>query len=81
MLRGVVLAAVIAALLVPTAAHAGKSKRDDKVVVDAPTTRVETSGKRRTRVTVDAPHTHVRVDTRRRKVRINVPYFNRTIRW
>jgi len=38
-------------------------------------------GERGKRVRVRAPHTRVDVDTRRRVVRIRVPYFNQDIRW
>ena len=55
--------------------------RNGKTVVDVPTTRVETSGHQKTRVKVRAPHTKVDVDTKRRHVRIRVPYYNGDIRW
>jgi hypothetical protein len=35
----------------------------------------------RTKVRVRAPHTTVDVDTKRRRVHIRVPYYNRVIRW
>lgn len=74
---------VLPALAVAAAAHDGGSTRQDKkgTEVKAPYTHVKTRGKRRTKVSVRAPYTGVDVDTRRRRVRINVPYFNRTIRW
>jgi len=52
-----------------------------ETIVDVPTTHVKTSGYRRTRVNVRAPYTKVDVDTRRRHVRIRVPYYNDDIRW
>jgi len=55
--------------------------RNDKTIVDVPTTHVETDGDRRTRVKVRAPYTKVDVDTKRRHVRIRVPYYNGDIRW
>jgi len=55
--------------------------RNGETIVDVPTTRVETSGHRRTRVKVRAPYTKVDVDTKRRRVRIRVPYYNDVIRW
>jgi hypothetical protein len=63
--------------------------RNDKTIVDVPTTHVETDGDRRTRVDGDrrtrvkvrAPYTKVDVDTKRRHVRIRVPYYNGDIRW
>lgn len=55
--------------------------RNDKTIVDVPTTKVETDGDRRTRVKVRAPYTKVDVDTKRRHVRIRVPYYNGDIRW
>ncbi|MEM9027471.1 MAG: hypothetical protein AAGC70_03790 [Pseudomonadota bacterium] len=57
------------------------SNSKDKVVVDVPTTRVETEGDKKTKVRVRAPYSDVDVDTRRRRVRIDVPYFNGTISW
>jgi len=55
--------------------------RNGDTIVDVPTTRVKTSGHRRTRVKVRAPYTKVDVDTKRRHVRIRVPYYNDHIRW
>ena len=55
--------------------------RNDKTIVDVPTTHVETDGDRKTRVKVRAPYTKVDVDTKRRHVRIRVPYYNGDIRW
>jgi hypothetical protein len=55
--------------------------RNGETIVDVPTTRVETGGDRKTRVKVRAPHTKVDVDTKRRHVRIRVPYYNGDIRW
>ena len=55
--------------------------RNDETVVDVPTTHVETDGDRKTRVKVRAPYTKVDVDTKRRHVRIRVPYYNGDIRW
>jgi hypothetical protein len=55
--------------------------RNDKTIVDVPTTHVETDGDRRTRVKVREPYTKVDVDTKRRHVRIRVPYYNGDIRW
>jgi hypothetical protein len=55
--------------------------RNGETIVDVPTTRVETGDDRKTRVKVRAPHTKVDVDTKRRHVRIRVPYYNGDIRW
>ncbi len=55
--------------------------RNGETIVDVPTTRVETGGDRKTRVKVRAPYTKVDVDTKRRHVRIRVPYYNDDIRW
>jgi hypothetical protein len=55
--------------------------RNGETIVDVPMTRVETGGDRKTRVKVRAPHTKVDVDTKRRHVRIRVPYYNGDIRW
>jgi len=55
--------------------------RNGKTIVDVPTTRVETGGDQKTRVKVRAPYTKVDVDTKRRHVRIRVPYYNGDIRW
>jgi hypothetical protein len=55
--------------------------RNGETIVDVPTTRVETGGDKKTRVKVRAPYTKVDVDTKRRHVRIRVPYYNRDIRW
>lgn len=82
------LAVSIAAASLATPALANKSPagkdgeaKREKVAVEAPYTKVETRGKRRTSVRVDAPYTNVDVDTKKRRVRINVPYFNQTISW
>ena len=56
-------------------------RRNGATIVDVPTTRVETSGHRRTRVKVRAHYAKVDVDTKRRHVRIRVPYYNDDIRW
>jgi len=56
-------------------------RRNGKTIVDVPTTRVETGGDKKTRVKVRAPYTKVDVDTKRRHVRIRVPYYNGDIRW
>lgn len=56
-------------------------RRDDEIIVDVPTTHVETSGDKKTRVKVRAPYTKIDVDTKRRMVRIRVPYYNGDIRW
>jgi len=56
-------------------------RRNGETIVDVPTTRVETSGDKKTRVRVRAPYTKVDVDTKRRLVRIRVPYYNGDIRW
>jgi hypothetical protein len=55
--------------------------RNGETIVDVPTTRVETGGDKKTRVKVRAPYTKVDVDTKRRHVRIRVPYYNDDIRW
>ena len=55
--------------------------RNGETIVDVPTTRVETGGDKKTRVKVRAPYTKVDVDTKRRHVRIRVPYYNEDIRW
>ena len=55
--------------------------RNGETIVDVPTTRVETGGDKKTRVKVRAPYTKVDVDTKRRHVRIRVPYYNGDIRW
>ena len=74
-------AAAAAMLAVPAAAHREGHAKRDKVEVNAPYTHVETRGKRKTKVRVNAPYTHVDVNTKKRRVHINVPYFNQTIRW
>ena len=56
--------------------HGGRN-----ATVEAPAARVAVQGSRNTRVRVRAPHTGVDVDTRRRRVRIDVPYYHGTIRW
>jgi hypothetical protein len=55
--------------------------RNGETIVDVPTTRVETGRDKKTRVKVRAPYTKVDVDTKRRHVRIRVPYYNDDIRW
>jgi len=74
------LALTATAAVTPADAHKRhySHKHQNGVVVKAPGTRVKT---RRGRTTVHAPHTGVDVDRRRREVRIDVPYFNGTIRY
>jgi hypothetical protein len=73
--------ALIITLAAPAIADDYVEHRNGETIVDVPTTRVETGGDRRTRVKVRAPHTKVDVDTKRRHVRIRVPYYNGDIRW
>ena len=56
--------------------HGGRN-----VTVDTPAARVAVQGSRNTRVRVGAPHTAIDVNTRRRRVRIDVPYYHGTILW
>ncbi len=71
------------AITLATPALAGDyvEHRNGETIVDVPTTRVETGGDKKTRVKVRAPYTKVDVDTKRRHVRIRVPYYNDDIRW
>lgn len=64
------------------AATAHDRDREDRgaVVVDVPTTHVDTD-RDRTKVKVRAPFADVDVDTDRRRVRINVPFFDGEVRW
>jgi hypothetical protein len=76
------VAATAGALLILPAVAEDATRKDDKTVVEAPTTRVavdESTGD--TRVRVRAPYTKVDVDTERGHVRIRVPYFSGDIRW
>ncbi len=73
--------ALIITLAAPAIADDYVEHRNGETIVDVPTTRVETGGDRKTRVKVRAPHTKVDVDTKRRHVRIRVPYYNGDIRW
>ena len=63
-----------------TAVEAGNT-HGRGVAVDVPSTHVDVRGSKKSRVKVRAPHTAVDVDTRRRRVRIDVPYYHGTIRW
>lgn len=74
-------AALLITLAAPAISGDYVEHRNGETIVDVPTTRVETGGDRKTRVKVRAPHTKVDVDTKRRHVRIRVPYYNGDIRW
>jgi len=73
--------ALMITLVTPAIAGDYVERRNGETIVDVPTTRVETGGDRKTRVKVRAPYTKVDVDTKRRHVRIRVPYYNGDIRW
>ena len=81
-LIGALAAASLAAAAATAMAADFVTRKDDKTVVQAPTTNVtvdEHTGA--TRVKVRASETRVDVDTDRGHVRIRVPYFNGDIRW
>lgn len=66
-----------AALAVPASAHKGK-RYDHGATGDK---HHHHHHRERTKVRVRAPYTAVDVDTKRRRVHIRVPYYNRVIRW
>jgi hypothetical protein len=68
-------------LAAPAIAGDYVERSNGETIVDVPTTRVETGGDKETRVKVRAPYAKVDVNTKRRHVRIRVPYYNGDIRW
>ena len=60
------------------AASAHKAKRYDHGAISE---KHHHHHRERTKVRVRAPYTAVHVDTKRRRVHIRVPYYNRVIRW
>lgn len=79
-----VAAAALLALALTTPAQSHQQTKvtneDGKTIVNAPTTDVEAAHDG-SEVDVDAPYTSVKVDTRKRVVKIRVPYFNQDIEW
>jgi hypothetical protein len=63
-------------LAVPASAHKAKRHYDGEIRKNH-----HHDHRGRTKVRVRAPYTAVDVNTKRRRVHIRVPYYNRVIRW